>query len=160
MAEVRAKKTTAELTLIRKAAEISGRPSRGHAGAESSASSTSRAALEYTTTRRRAPRLRLDRRHGDQRDAAVLYEGYRIPFRPNDRGGDGCATEYHGYAADITRTIPVRAVRSPPSRSSSISWFRDAQAAAERNSKPGMNSLAAQDSSVAVAGAYGGAGAH
>jgi Xaa-Pro aminopeptidase len=57
--------------------------------------------------------------------------------------------EYHGYAADITRTIPVSGTFTPEQRAI-YQLVRDAQAAAERNSKAGMRQQAAQDSSFVV----------
>jgi Xaa-Pro aminopeptidase len=59
------------------------------------------------------------------------------------------AAEYAGYAADITRTIPVSGTFTREQRDI-YQLVRDAQAAAERNSKPGMLASAAQDSSVEV----------
>jgi Xaa-Pro aminopeptidase len=59
------------------------------------------------------------------------------------------AAEYEGYAADITRTIPVSGTFTPEQRKI-YQLVRDAQAAAERNARPGKSAQAAQDSSVAV----------
>ena len=59
------------------------------------------------------------------------------------------ATEYEGYAADITRTIPVSGSYTPDQRAL-YQLVRDAQAAAERNSKPGMKAAAASDSAFDV----------
>jgi Xaa-Pro aminopeptidase len=59
------------------------------------------------------------------------------------------AAEYEGYAADITRTIPVSGTFTKEQRAV-YQLVRDAQAAAERNSKPGMLASAAQDSSIVV----------
>jgi Xaa-Pro aminopeptidase len=59
------------------------------------------------------------------------------------------AAEYEGYAADITRTIPVSGTFTADQKKI-YQIVRDAQAAAERNAKPGKLASAAQDSSVAV----------
>jgi len=59
------------------------------------------------------------------------------------------ATEYEGYAADVTRTLPVSGKFTAEQRAI-YQLVRDAQAAAERNSKPGMSSVAAQDSSIDI----------
>jgi Xaa-Pro aminopeptidase len=59
------------------------------------------------------------------------------------------AAEYEGYAADITRTIPVSGTFTPEQKKI-YQIVRDAQAAAERNSKPGRLQSAAQDSSFVV----------
>jgi Xaa-Pro aminopeptidase len=59
------------------------------------------------------------------------------------------ATEYEGYAADITRTIPVSG-KYTAEQKKIYKLVRDAQAAAERNSRPGMSAAAAQDSSFDI----------
>jgi Xaa-Pro aminopeptidase len=59
------------------------------------------------------------------------------------------AGEYDGYAADVTRTIPVSGTYSREQRAL-YQVVRDGQAAAERNSKPGLSIQAAQDSSLDV----------
>jgi Xaa-Pro aminopeptidase len=57
--------------------------------------------------------------------------------------------EFSGYTTDITRTLPVSGSFSPEQRAL-YQVVRDGQAAAERNSKPGMSIQAAQDSSLDV----------
>jgi Xaa-Pro aminopeptidase len=57
--------------------------------------------------------------------------------------------EYQGYAADVTRTLPVSGTYSAEQRAI-YQLVRDAQAAAERNSKVGMSLAAAHDSSIVV----------
>jgi Xaa-Pro aminopeptidase len=69
--------------------------------------------------------------------------------KPGDVVVMDAATEYDGYAADITRTIPVSGAFTPEQRKI-YQLVRDAQAAAERNAKPGHSAAAAQDSSVAI----------
>ena len=59
------------------------------------------------------------------------------------------AGEYSMYAADITRTLPVSGSFTAAQRAI-YQLVRDAQAAAERNGKPGRSAQAAQDSSVVV----------
>jgi Xaa-Pro aminopeptidase len=59
------------------------------------------------------------------------------------------AAEFEGYAADVTRTIPVSGTFTKEQRAI-YQLVRDAQAAAERNAKPGLLASAAQDSSVEV----------
>jgi Xaa-Pro aminopeptidase len=71
------------------------------------------------------------------------------PVGPGDLVVMDAAAEYLGYAADVTRTIPVSGKFTKAQREI-YQLVRDAQAAAERNSKPGMKLSAAQDSSVAV----------
>ena len=69
--------------------------------------------------------------------------------KPGDLVVIDAAAEYEGYAADITRTFPISGTFTPEQRKM-YQIVRDAQAAAERNSKPGLSAQAAQDSSVAV----------
>jgi len=57
--------------------------------------------------------------------------------------------QYEGYAADITRTIPVSGKYTPAQRQL-YQLVRDAQAATERNAKAGMSRAASVDSSVAI----------
>jgi Xaa-Pro aminopeptidase len=71
------------------------------------------------------------------------------PVKPGDLVVMDAGAEYRGYAADITRTIPVSGKFTAEQRAL-YQLVRDAQAAAERNSKPGMNIRAAADSSVVV----------
>ena len=80
--------------------------------------------------------------HGTQ----LHYMRDRGDVKPGDVVVMDAATEYEGYAADVTRTIPVSGKFTPEQRAI-YQLVRDAQAAAERNSKPGMSSVAAQDSS-------------
>ena len=56
---------------------------------------------------------------------------------------------YRGYAADVTRTIPVSG-RFTPAQRAIYQLVRDAQAASERVAKPGASWLAWRDSSRAV----------
>jgi Xaa-Pro aminopeptidase len=56
---------------------------------------------------------------------------------------------YHGYAADVTRTVPVSGKFSPEQRAV-YQLVRDAQAAAERVAKPGASWQAWRDSARAV----------
>jgi Xaa-Pro aminopeptidase len=79
--------------------------------------------------------------HGTQ----LHYMRDRGDVRPGDLVVMDAATEYEGYAADITRTIPVSG-RYTAEQKQIYQLVRDAQAAAERNSKPGMSAAAASDS--------------
>jgi Xaa-Pro aminopeptidase len=69
--------------------------------------------------------------------------------RPGDLVVIDAAAEYHGYAADITRTLPVSGTFTPAQRTI-YQLVRDAQAAAERVAKPGALARVAEDSSFAV----------
>ncbi|MEN9508853.1 MAG: hypothetical protein RLZZ621_1416 [Gemmatimonadota bacterium] len=148
---VRAKKSPTELALIRKAAEVS---SEGHRAAMLTASPQYeyelRAALEYEFTRRGAERPAYGSIIGAGINGTQLhYMKASDPVGPNDLVVMDAGAEYRGYAADITRTIPVNGTFSPAQRRL-YQLVRDAQDIAERMSKPGMNVRAATDSSVAV----------
>jgi Xaa-Pro aminopeptidase len=71
------------------------------------------------------------------------------PVKPGDLVVMDAAGEYHGYAADITRTIPVSGTYTPEQRQI-YQLVRAAQDVAERNSKAGVSPRVAQDSSVTV----------
>jgi Xaa-Pro aminopeptidase len=71
------------------------------------------------------------------------------PAKPGDLVVMDAAAEFHGYAADITRTIPVSGTFTAEQKQI-YQLVRDAQAVAERNSKPGMRAQVGQDSSVIV----------
>jgi Xaa-Pro aminopeptidase len=61
-------------------------------------------------------------------------------------------SSYMGYAADVTRTIPLSGTFSPAQRQI-YQIVRDAQSAAERNARPGMRSQIMADSAAAVVAA-------
>ena len=108
------------------------------------------AALEYTFTRLGGSRPAYGSIVGSGLNGTQLhYMKDRGETKPGDVVVIDAATEYEGYAADITRTIPVSGTYTPEQRAI-YQLVRDAQAAAERNSKPGKSAAAAQDSSVAV----------
>jgi Xaa-Pro aminopeptidase len=108
------------------------------------------AVLEYTFKRLGAERPAYGSIVGSGANGTQLhYMKDTGPAAPGDLVVMDAAAEYRGYAADITRTIPVSGVFTPAQRQI-YQLVRDAQAAAERNSKPGMLASAAQDSSVAV----------
>jgi Xaa-Pro aminopeptidase len=149
--QLRARKSPAEQALIRKAAEIS---SEGHRAAMLTANPRHeyelRAALEYTFTRLGAERPAYGSIVGAGVNGTQLhYMKDTDPARPGDIVVMDAAAEYRGYAADITRSIPVSGTYTPEQKQI-YQLVRDAQDAAERNSKPGMKASAAQDSSVVV----------
>lgn len=148
---LRARKSAAEMALIKKAAEIS---SEGHRAAMLTANPLHeyelRAALEYEFTRRGAERPAYGSIVGAGINGTQLhYMKDSDPVKPGDLVVMDAAAEYRGYAADITRTIPVSGTYTKEQRQI-YQLVRDAQAAAERNSKAGMSIRAATDSSVAV----------
>lgn len=148
---VRAKKSRAELALIRKAVEIS---AEGHRAAMLTPNPQHefelRAAIEYEFTRRGAERPAYGSIIGAGYNGTTLhYMKAMAPAKPGDLVVMDAGAEYRGYAADITRTIPVSGTYTPDQRAL-YQLVLDAQKAAERNSKPGMSIRAAADSSVAV----------
>ena len=149
--ELRAKKSAAEIALIRKAAEIS---SEGHRAAMTAAEPTKeyelQAALEYAFMRLGGARPSYGSIVGGGIHGTQLhYMRDRGDVRPGDVVVMDAATEYEGYAADITRTIPVSG-KYTEEQKQLYQLVLDAQKAAERNSKPGMLASAAQDSSYDI----------
>jgi len=150
--QLRAKKSTAELALIRKAAEVS---SEGHLELMRQIEPGMheydlQAIIEYTFRRGGAERPAYGSIVGSGPNGTQLhYMKDRRELKPGEIVVVDAAAEYDGYAADITRTIPVSGTYSPDQRAL-YQIVRDGQAAAERNSKPGMSIQAAQDSSLDV----------
>jgi Xaa-Pro aminopeptidase len=108
------------------------------------------AVLEYNFTRLGGTRPAYGSIVGSGQNGTQLhYMKDRGDTKPGDLVVIDAAAEYEGYAADITRTIPVSGTFTAEQRKM-YQIVRDAQAAAERNSKPGKSAQAAQDSSVAV----------
>lgn len=148
---LRARKSLAEQALLRRAAEIS---SVGHRAAMLVPAPTKeyelQAALEYQFKRLGGGRPAYGSIVGGGVHGTQLhYMHDRGDVRPGDLVVMDAATEYEGYAADVTRTIPVSGTFTPEQRAI-YQLVRDAQAAAERNSKTGMSAAAAQDSSFDV----------
>jgi Xaa-Pro aminopeptidase len=148
---VRARKSEAELALIRRAVEIS---SEGHRAAMLTANPLHeyelRAALEFEFTRRGAERPAYGSIVGSGANGTTLhYMRDSDPVQPGDLVVMDAGAEYRGYAADITRTIPVSGTYTPEQRAL-YQLVRDAQDAAEQRSKPGMSIREAADASVAV----------
>jgi len=73
----------------------------------------------------------------------------RGAVKPGDVVVIDAATEYEGYAADITRSLPVSGKYTAEQRAI-YQLVLDAQKSAERNSKPGMSAQAATDSSFDI----------
>jgi Xaa-Pro aminopeptidase len=149
--QLRAKKSPAEIALLKRAAEIS---SEGHRAAMMAPVPRHeyelQAALEGTFTRLGAARPAYGSIVGSGINGTQLhYMKDRGETKPGDLVVMDAAGEYEGYAADITRTIPVSGTFTAEQRKI-YQLVRDAQAAAERNSGPGKLQSAAQDSSVAV----------
>jgi Xaa-Pro aminopeptidase len=150
--QLRARKSPAELALIRKAAEIS---AEGHRALMQAISPGMheydlQAIVEYTFRRLGAERPSYGSIEGAGPNGTQLhYMKDRREIRPGEVVVIDAGAEYAGYAADVTRTIPVSGTYTAEQRAI-YQIVRDAQDAAERNSRPGMSILAAQDSSVDV----------
>jgi Xaa-Pro aminopeptidase len=148
--QIRAKKSLAEIALLKKAAEIS---SEGHRAAMLAPLPQHeyevQAALEYTF-RRLGGQPAYGSIVGSGANGTTLhYMKDRGVTKPGDVIVIDAAAEYEGYAADITRTIPVSGTFTAAQKKL-YQLVRDAQAAAERNSTPGKSAAAAHDSSVVV----------
>jgi Xaa-Pro aminopeptidase len=149
--QLRARKSPAELALLRRSAEIS---SEGHREAMKLAEPTReyelQAALEYAFLRLGGARPSYGSIVGGGVHGTQLhYMRDRGEVKPGDVVVMDAATEYEGYAADITRTLPVSGKYTAEQRAI-YQLVLDAQKAAERNSRPGMSAVAAQDSSIEV----------
>jgi Xaa-Pro aminopeptidase len=152
VAGLRARKSSAELVLLRKAAAAS---VAGHRAAMGLAAPglheyDLQAAAEYEFRRGGASRPAYGSIVGSGENGTQLhYMRDRGPLRAGDLVVIDAAGEYEGYAADVTRTLPVSG-RFTKEQRILYQLVRDAQEAAVRNAKPGMSFRAAQDSSREV----------
>ncbi|HET9274707.1 MAG TPA: aminopeptidase P N-terminal domain-containing protein [Gemmatimonadales bacterium] len=150
--QLRARKTEAELALIRKAAEIS---AAGHTElmrriGPGMHEYDLQAIIEHEFRRGGAERPAYGSIVGSGPLSLQLhYMRNRRAMQPGDVVVIDAGAEYRGYTADVTRTLPVGGTYSPEQRAV-YQIVRDAQAAAERNSKAGMSIRAALDSSIAI----------
>ena len=150
--QLRARKSDAELALIRKAAAIS---ANGHLELMRKLEPGMheydfQAIVEYAFRRGGGERPSYGSIVGAGPNGTQLhYMKNRRPALPGEVVVVDAAAEYQGYAADVTRTLPVSGTYTPEQRAI-YQLVRDGQAAAERNSKPGMSIQAAQDSSIDV----------
>jgi Xaa-Pro aminopeptidase len=152
---LRAIKSPAEIALLRRAADIS---SLGHRAAPQAIGPGRneyevQALMEY-----------IFRKNGGDRPAYASIVGSgpnstTLHYDHDDRvmqAGEvivmDVATSYDGYAADITRTLPVSG-RFTPDQRAIYQLVRDAQAAGERQVKPGVSFNTARDSIRAVVAA-------
>ena len=150
--QLRARKSETEMALIKKAAAIS---AEGHTELMRKIESGMheydlQAIIEASFRRGGAERPAYGSIVGAGENGTQLhYMKDRRAAGPGEVVVIDAAAEYQGYAADVTRTIPVSGTYTPEQRAV-YQLVRDAQAAAERNSKPGMSIQAAQDSSIDV----------
>lgn len=150
--QLRARKSKAELDLIRKAAAISADAHRElmrrlEPGMHEY---DIQAVIEAAFRRGGAERPAYGSIVGAGPNGTQLhYMKNRREVRPGEVVVIDAAAEYDGYAADVTRTLPIDGKYTAEQRAI-YQLVRDGQAAAERNSKPGMSMQAAQDSSLDV----------
>jgi Xaa-Pro aminopeptidase len=149
--QLRARKSPAEIALLERAAEIS---AEGHRavmqGPEPRHEYDVAALIEYTFKKLGAERPAYGSIVGAGVNGTQLhYMKDTAAARPGDLVVIDAAAEYHGYAADITRTLPVSGTFTAEQRAI-YQLVRDAQAAAERVAKPGAKAQAAEDSSFLV----------
>jgi Xaa-Pro aminopeptidase len=150
--QLRARKSEAEMALIRKAAEIS---AAGHRELMQRAEPGMKeydlqAIIESAFRRGGAERPAYGSIIGSGPLSLQLhYMKDRREIQPGEVIVVDAAAEVQGYAADVTRTLPINGAYSPEQRAV-YQIVRDAQAAAERNSKVGLTVQAALDSSIDV----------
>jgi Xaa-Pro aminopeptidase len=152
---LRARKSPAEIALLRRAAEISaaGHREAMRAAAPGCSEGELQAVLEGTFRRLGGERPGYGSIVGSGPNALTLH------YTANSRvARDGelvlidAATAYRHYSADITRTFPVSG-RFTPEQRSIYQMVLDAQAAFVRQIRPGAPVRAASDSGAAVIGA-------
>lgn len=148
---IRAKKSPAEFALIKKAAQIS---TEGHRAAmlapEPRFEYDLQAAVEGAFLKGGAARPSYGSIVGAGMNGTQLhYMKNRAAVARGDLIVIDAGAEYEGYAADVTRTIPASGKFTAEQRQL-YQIVRDAQAAAERNSKLGQSSVAQLDSSERV----------
>jgi Xaa-Pro aminopeptidase len=150
--QLRATKSAGELALIRQAAEITARGERDamQALAPGMNEFEIQALVEYTFRRNGADRPSFASIIGSGPNATTLH--YNLDDRFIERGDIvvmDIGASYKGYAADVTRSIPADGTYSPEQRAV-YQIVRDAQAAAERQAKPGAPTHLMSDSATAV----------
>lgn len=150
--QLRARKSPAELALIRKAADITvaGHRALMQAIGPGMHEYDLQAVVEYTFRRGGSERPAYGSIVGSGPNGTQLhYMKNRREMMPGELVVIDAGAEYRGYAADVTRTLPVSGIYTDDQRIL-YQIVRDAEAAAERNSGPGMSIQAAQDSSIDV----------
>ncbi len=149
---LRARKSPAELGLLRRAAAISdaGHLAAMHLIASGLHEYDLQAAIEYAFRRQGSERPAYGSIVGAGEHSTQLhYMKDRGALEAGDVVVIDAGAEYEGYAGDETRTLPVSG-RFTPDQRAIYQVVLDAQAAAERSSGPGKPVAAAQDSAVDV----------
>ena len=150
--QLRGTKSAAELALIRKSAEITAAAQREAMRALKAGmyEYELQALIEYTFRRNGADRPSFATIVGSGPNATTLH--YNLDDRRievNDIVVMDIGASYAGYAADVTRSIPASGIYSPEQRAV-YQIVRDAQAAAERQARPGAEARLMSDSATAV----------
>ena len=149
---LRGKKSEAELALIRRAAEITVAAQREAMALIEPETNEfeAQALIEYTFRRNGADRPSFATIVGSGPNSTTLHYNDDDRFM---RAGEvvvmDIGASYRGYAADVTRTVPVSGTFTPAQREI-YQLVRDAQAAAERQAKPGARAQVMSDSASAV----------
>ena len=108
------------------------------------------ALIEYTFRRNGADRPSFSSVVGSGPNSTTLHYGLDDRFiQPNDVVVMDIGASYHGYAADVTRTVPASGTFSAPQRAV-YEIVRAAQAAGERQAKLGAKARSMSDSATAV----------
>ena len=150
--QLRGRKSAAELALIRRAVEITVAAQReAMALIEPDVNEfEAQAIIEYTFRRNGADRPSFATIVGSGPNSTTLHYNADDRFM---RAGEvvvmDVGASYRGYAADVTRTVPVSGTFTPAQREI-YQLVRDAQAAAERQAKPGAAAALMSDSASAT----------
>ena len=152
VAELRGRKSAGELEMLRKSAAITVDAHREAMRAIEPGMNEFeiQALIEYTFRRNGADRPSFATIVGSGPNSTTLH------YNADDRfmnGGEvvvmDIGSSYRGYAADVTRTVPVSGTFTPAQRDI-YQIVRDAQGAAERQVKPGADARIMSDSASAV----------
>jgi Xaa-Pro aminopeptidase len=150
--QLRGRKTPAELALIRRAVDITVQAHREAMRATRAPMHEYEleAVIEFTFRRNGAERPSFATIVGSGPNSTILH--YNVNDRlmqPGDVVVMDIGASYQGYSADVTRTVPTTGTFSAEQRQV-YQIVRDAQAAAERNARPGMQAQIMSDSASAL----------
>jgi len=150
--QLRGQKSAAELELIRKAVALTVEAQRAAIGAVRPGMNEYelQALVEYTFRRGGADRPSFATIIGSGPNATTLHYGADDRFmRDGDMVVMDIGASFAGYAADVTRSVPVNG-RFTPEQRAVYQLVRDAQAAAERQATVGATKQELGDSAAAV----------
>jgi len=119
LADLRTQKTDEEMALLRRAIDITAEAHRAvmEQVAPGWAEYQIEALVEYTFKRRGSEQPGFPSIVGSGENSTILhYESNRRTTRPGDVVVIDIGAEYHGYTADVTRTIPLSGRYSPEQR--------------------------------------------